>query len=175
MVRSTVCNALLIYPRFNSNSFWNYQATCDLVGARYPAAPLGLITVAAMLPKSWNFRLVNRNTQELTDDDWAWADLVLTGGMLPYSSRLALLRVLPSKSLTRKALSGGKATAQSLLSCALPRSLLGPTKIVGPKIASRLMPISNWRPFGFLIMGSMEIPCTMASGRLRATSSLMER
>src|SRR5690242_3913814 len=77
------CNVLMIYPRFNPNSFWNYTATCELYGARYPAAPLGLITVAALLPKSWEVRLVNRNTETLADADLAWADLVMTGGMLP--------------------------------------------------------------------------------------------
>ncbi|MBB2159312.1 B12-binding domain-containing radical SAM protein [Gluconacetobacter sacchari] len=77
------CKVLMVFPRFNASSFWNYQETCDLAGARYPAAPLGLITVAALLPKSWEVRLVNRNTEILSDADVAWADLVMTGGMLP--------------------------------------------------------------------------------------------
>jgi hypothetical protein len=41
------CNVLLIYPRFAADTFWNFAATCELFGAKYPAAPLGLITVAA--------------------------------------------------------------------------------------------------------------------------------
>src|ERR1700756_2609348 len=77
------CNVLMIFPLFNASSFWNYTAACELTGARYPAAPLGLITVAALLPKSWNVRLVHRNTGPLTDDDLDWADMVMTGGMLP--------------------------------------------------------------------------------------------
>jgi hypothetical protein len=76
-------NVLLVYPRFNADSFWNYQATCDLTGARYPAAPLGLITVAALLPQDWQFRLINKNTEDLTAADLDWADVVMTGGMLP--------------------------------------------------------------------------------------------
>ena len=76
-------NALLVFPKFNPNSFWNLQAVCDVWGARCPAPPLGLITLAALLPSSWNLRLVNRNAEELTDADFAWADLVMTGGMLP--------------------------------------------------------------------------------------------
>jgi radical SAM superfamily enzyme YgiQ (UPF0313 family) len=63
-------------------TFWNYTVACDLVGARYPTPPLGLITLAAMLPASWEVRLVNRNTEELTAADLAWADIVMTGGML---------------------------------------------------------------------------------------------
>jgi radical SAM superfamily enzyme YgiQ (UPF0313 family) len=76
------CKVLMIFPRFNTDSFWNYRATCELSGARYPAAPLGLITVAALLPQSWEVRLVNRNTESLTEADLEWADLVMTGGML---------------------------------------------------------------------------------------------
>jgi radical SAM superfamily enzyme YgiQ (UPF0313 family) len=77
------CNVLLIYPRFASDTFWNFAAACDLFGARYPTGPLGLITVAALLPQDWSFRLIDRNTEELNDDDVEWADLVITGGMLP--------------------------------------------------------------------------------------------
>jgi radical SAM superfamily enzyme YgiQ (UPF0313 family) len=72
----------MIYPKFVPDSFWNYTEACELVGAKYPAAPLGLITVAAMLPKDWDIRLVNRNTEPLTESDLDWADLVMIGGML---------------------------------------------------------------------------------------------
>src|SRR3569833_3114521 len=80
MIRS--CKVLRVYPKFVPNSFWNYIDTCELLDARYPAAPLGLITVAALLPQHWEFRLVNRNTQDLSPDAIAWADLVMTGGMM---------------------------------------------------------------------------------------------
>ena len=72
----------MIYPKFVPSSFWNYSVACELVGAKYPAAPLGLITVAAMLPKHWDIRLINRNTEPLTDEDLDWADLVMISGML---------------------------------------------------------------------------------------------
>lgn len=77
------CKVLMVFPLFNASSFWNYQETCDLTNARYPAAPLGLITVAALLPENWEIRLVNRNTEHLDDADFGWADIVMTGGMLP--------------------------------------------------------------------------------------------
>src|SRR3954451_23775210 len=77
------CNVLLVAPRFSGQSFWNFTAACELYGARFPAPPLGLVTVAALLPASWECRLVNRNTEELHDADLDWADLVMTGGMLP--------------------------------------------------------------------------------------------
>ena len=75
------CNVLMVYPRFNPKSFWSFEGVLHTVGARYPAAPLGLITVAAMLPSDWDVRLINRNTEDLTESDLAWADMVMTGGM----------------------------------------------------------------------------------------------
>jgi hypothetical protein len=76
------CNVLMIYPKFATESFWNFAEACDLVGARYPAIPLGLITVAALLPKTWTVRLINRNTEDFAESDLAWADMVMTGGMM---------------------------------------------------------------------------------------------
>jgi len=83
MLDAQTCNVLMIYPRFDAVTFWSFKRTSEVFGAKYPAPPLGLITVAALLPRSWTIRLVNRNTEELSDDDLDWADLVLTGGMLP--------------------------------------------------------------------------------------------
>ena len=77
------CNVLMIYPRFGAGTFWNFAAACEQFGAKYPTAPLGLITVAALLPTAWTIRLVDRNIEALVDGDLEWADLVMTGGMLP--------------------------------------------------------------------------------------------
>ena len=75
--------ALLVYPEFRSASFWNYRETCELVDARYPAAPLGLCTVAAMLPPDWEVTLVDRNIEPWDDSMLDAVDVVLTGGMMP--------------------------------------------------------------------------------------------
>ena len=77
------CNVLMLYPLFLAESFWSFGESCELMGVKRPAAPLGLITVAAMLPKDWTVRLIDCNTQPLGDEDLAWADVVFTGGMLP--------------------------------------------------------------------------------------------
>ncbi len=88
---------LLIYPRFPALTFWNYKATCEVSGARYPAAPLGLITVAAMLPAHWEMRLIDRNVEELDEHDIRSADIVMTGGMLPQQlDTLALIDLCKS-------------------------------------------------------------------------------
>jgi radical SAM superfamily enzyme YgiQ (UPF0313 family) len=87
-------NVLLVYPRFAAATFWNFAATCELLGVKYPAAPLGLITAAALFPPSWTVRLVDRNAEDLQDSDLDWADVVMTGGMLAQHNDMAeLIRI----------------------------------------------------------------------------------
>lgn len=125
MPRPAECRALLVYPRFAPHSFWNYQTTCEALGVRYPASPLGLITVAALLPPHWQVRLVDRNVEELTGGDLAWADLVLTGGMLP-QQRDALEVIRWAKGLGKPVLVGGPdATSSPHCYDAAPFRLLG--------------------------------------------------
>jgi hypothetical protein len=75
------CNVLLVSPQFPVATFWNIKATCKVERARHSAIPLGLLTVAAMLPAEWTCRLIDRNVADVTEADFAWADLVMTGGM----------------------------------------------------------------------------------------------
>lgn len=76
-------NVLFVFPRFNPNSFWSFKEPCELQGAKCSTPPLGLITLAAMLPQSWSMTLIDCNAETLTEDDIRSADLVMTGGMLP--------------------------------------------------------------------------------------------
>jgi radical SAM superfamily enzyme YgiQ (UPF0313 family) len=72
---------LLVYPEFPT-TYWGFQHSLSLVGSRATLPPLGLITVAALLPSDWEMRLVDMNVRTLTLADLRWADVVLTGGML---------------------------------------------------------------------------------------------
>lgn len=74
---------LLVQPKFSQRSFWNYTDVCRIAGARYPAAPLGLLTVAGLLPSHWQLKLIDENVRDLSAKDLRWADIVMTGGMLP--------------------------------------------------------------------------------------------
>lgn len=75
------CNVLLLSPRYPAATFWNNKGICEVGGARHTSVPLGLLTVAALLPASWTCRLIDRNVADVADADFAWADLVMTGGM----------------------------------------------------------------------------------------------
>jgi radical SAM superfamily enzyme YgiQ (UPF0313 family) len=74
---------LLIHPKFSPYSFWNFVEVSKIVGAKYQAAPLGLMTVAALLPQEWEIKLIDTNVEPLLNEHFDWADLVFTGGMLP--------------------------------------------------------------------------------------------
>jgi len=81
-------NCLLIYPEFSSFSFWNAKEAVKDSGARAMTPPLGLLTVAALFPQNWNFRLVDLNARSFSEEDWLWADLVAASGMLPQQAGL---------------------------------------------------------------------------------------
>ncbi len=74
---------LLVHPTFPLGSFWNYRAAIEPMGVKAPTIPLGLVTVAAILPQHWEFRIVDENVAAVSDADWAWAEVVGIGGMLP--------------------------------------------------------------------------------------------
>ncbi len=73
--------ALLIYPRF-PDTFWGFKHALKLVRKKASSPPLGLLTVAGMLPESWELRLVDLNIQALASEDIAWADCALVSAMV---------------------------------------------------------------------------------------------
>jgi radical SAM superfamily enzyme YgiQ (UPF0313 family) len=72
---------LLIYPEF-PDTFWSFKHALKFVSKKSGSPPLGLITVAAMLPKDWELRLVDVNVRKLTDADLAWADYAFISAMI---------------------------------------------------------------------------------------------
>jgi radical SAM superfamily enzyme YgiQ (UPF0313 family) len=72
---------LLLYPLF-PKSFWSFEKTLALLGRKAMLPPLGLVTVAAILPQTWEFKLVDHNVRQVTDAEWEWADLVILSAMI---------------------------------------------------------------------------------------------
>ena len=72
---------LLIYPLF-PKSFWSFEKALALVDRQALLPPLGLITVAAILPQEWDFKLVDRNLRQVTEAEWDWAEIVILSGMI---------------------------------------------------------------------------------------------
>ena len=71
---------LLIYPEFPI-TFWSFTYALKFVRKRASLPPLGLLTVAAMLPEHWSKRLIDVNVRDLRDKDIAWADCVWISAM----------------------------------------------------------------------------------------------
>lgn len=72
--------ALLIYPEF-PDTFWSFKHALKFVGRKAVSPPLGLLTIAPMLPAAWEKRLIDMNVARLTDADLDWAEIVLISAM----------------------------------------------------------------------------------------------
>ena len=79
---------LFIYPEF-PKTFWSYEKILELVNRKVLLPPLGLVTVAALLPQHWEMKLVDRNVSEVQEADWAWAELVIISGMIVQKADMA--------------------------------------------------------------------------------------
>lgn len=74
-------NVLLLYPEF-PDTFWSFKHALKFIRKRAALPPLGLLTIAAMLPEGWEKRLADVNVQALREKDLAWADVVMISAMI---------------------------------------------------------------------------------------------
>ena len=72
---------LLIYPEF-PDTFWSFKHALKFIRKRAALPPLGLLTLAGLLPEEWPKKLVDMNVTKLTENHLAWADCALIGGMV---------------------------------------------------------------------------------------------
>lgn len=92
--------ALLINPKFPP-SFWSSEEQLKFMGTKAVTPPLGLITVASMLPKGWDIRLIDLEVTPLKELDLEWPDMVLISGMMiQRENLLALIKAAKSKNKT---------------------------------------------------------------------------
>jgi radical SAM superfamily enzyme YgiQ (UPF0313 family) len=83
-------NALLIYPQF-PETYWSFKHALSIEGKRAAQPPLGLMTIAALLPATWRKQLIDTNVERLKDADLAWADVALISGMQVQQEHLAAI------------------------------------------------------------------------------------
>jgi radical SAM superfamily enzyme YgiQ (UPF0313 family) len=74
-------NILLISPR-TPDTFWSFKHALHFVSKKASLPPLGLLTIAAMLPREWALKLVDLNVERLEEHDLRWADTVMIGAMI---------------------------------------------------------------------------------------------
>lgn len=96
---------LLLYPKF-PKSFWSFEKALELVDRKALLPPLGLVTVAAILPQEWEFKLVDRNVRAVTEAEWEWADLVILSAMIVQSDDM-LEQIREAKQRGKRVAVGG--------------------------------------------------------------------
>ena len=74
-------NILLVYPEY-PDTFWSFKHVLRFVSKKAAFPPLGLLTIASMLPEKWDKRLVDTNVGKLNEEDIAWADMVFISAMI---------------------------------------------------------------------------------------------
>lgn len=76
---------LLVYPQ-TPDTFWSFKHVLRFVSKRVAFPPVGLLTVAAMMPREWEYRFVDTNVERLRDEDLQWADYVLISAMIVHKA-----------------------------------------------------------------------------------------
>ena len=96
---------LMVWPRFPP-SFWGFEGVLQMIPERAMTPPLGLVTVAALCPKSWQIRLLDHAFEEVRDQDLLGADLVMVSAM--HAQRADALEILArARKLGRRTFVGG--------------------------------------------------------------------
>jgi radical SAM superfamily enzyme YgiQ (UPF0313 family) len=96
---------LLISPR-SPDTFWSFKHVLPFVSKRAVFPPLGLLTVAALLPRSWNLKLVDLNVRQLRDADLQWADYVMVGAMIVHKESVREI-IARCRTIGRTVIGGG--------------------------------------------------------------------
>lgn len=97
--------ALFLWPRFPP-SFWGFEGVLEIIPEQAMIPPLGLVTVAALCPSSWNLRLLDLSFDELLDEDLLAADLIMVSAM--HAQRTDTLAILErARRLGRRTFIGG--------------------------------------------------------------------
>jgi len=96
---------LLVYPQY-PDTFWSFKHALKFVSKKAAFPPLGLLTIAAMLPGEWGKKLVDMNVTRLTDEDIKWADYVFISAMVVQQNSVKEV-ITRCKKLNTKIVAGG--------------------------------------------------------------------
>ncbi|UCE82949.1 MAG: DUF4070 domain-containing protein [Deltaproteobacteria bacterium] len=96
---------LLVYPEYPV-TFWSFDYALKFISKKAAYPPLGLLTVAALLPDDWDIRLVDLNIEKLKDKDLVWADYVMISAML-IQKKSVLSIIQRCRQLETKVIAGG--------------------------------------------------------------------
>lgn len=96
---------LLVYPEF-PDTYWSFRHALKFEGKKAAFPPLGLLTIAGMLPSEWEPRLVDMNVESLSADQIEWADIVMVSAMIVQNKSLEKV-VAMCRAMGKKVAVGG--------------------------------------------------------------------
>jgi radical SAM superfamily enzyme YgiQ (UPF0313 family) len=96
---------LLVYPEY-PNSFWSFKHAIKVSSKKAVFPPLGLLTIASLLPSEWDKKLVDMNTEKLYDKDIEWADFVFISAMVIQRKSTGEV-IKKCRSMGKKSVAGG--------------------------------------------------------------------
>ncbi len=103
-------NALLVYPK-NPVTFWSFDEALKMIDKASAFPPLGLLTIAGMMPDAYSLRMLDMNVMSLEDADLEWADIVITSSMIIHWESLESL-IARCNARTVPVLNGGPLPTQ---------------------------------------------------------------
>ena len=71
---------LLVNPGC-AQTWWSIDIVLKRLGKKLLEPPLGLLTIAGLLPKDWDLRLIELAVREISEDEWQHCDIVMVSGM----------------------------------------------------------------------------------------------
>jgi len=96
---------LLLYPKF-PKSFWSFKYALPFIGKRAAFPPLGLLTLAALLPEGWEKKLIDLNTENLSDKEIQWTDFIFISAMVVQKESIREV-IGRAKKFNKKIVAGG--------------------------------------------------------------------
>ena len=142
---------LLVSPK-TPNTFWSFKHVLRFVAKKAAFPPLGLLTVAAMLPRDWQLRVVDLNVTRLDDADLRWADCVLLSAMIVHQESVREI-ARRCAALDRRIVAGGPLfTTGHAAFPEIPHFVLGEAEEIMPQVvadlqAGALRPVYRAPPF----------------------------
>lgn len=128
---------LLIYPQ-TPDTFWSFKHVLRFISKRAAFPPLGLLTVAAMLPGDWELRLVDTNVERLNDEDLRWADYVMLSAMIVHKESVNEI-VERCRKLSKTIIAGGPLFTTGHAGFPLiPHFVLGEAEEIMPQLVDDL-------------------------------------
>ncbi len=128
---------LLISPQ-TPDTFWSFKHVLRFVSKKAAFPPLGLLTVAAMLPRDWPLRVVDLNVARLHDDDLRWADCVMLSAMIVHQESVREI-VARCAAFGKRVIAGGPLfTTGHEAYPEIPHFVLGEAEEVMPQLVEDL-------------------------------------